>query len=147
MWHNTPEHRQSLREKNRHMKRQSFLLLFITAAVALSLAACRSSQPVFKEVDATDAATIAAKRRIVVLDVRTPKEFSEGHLPNAINVDFLNPGFSDSMNKLDKTRQYLVYCRSGQRSTKAIEIMRLKGFKNVTHMLGGISKWPGSVVK
>ena len=98
-------------------------------------------------IEATQATKIAAKQHIIILDVRTPEEFSEGHLPNAINIDFLNPSFSGRIGSMDKKKKYLVYCRSGQRSTQAVEIMKKQGFKNVTNMLGGFAKWEGQVIK
>jgi rhodanese-related sulfurtransferase len=128
------------------MKRQPFLLLFITSAIAWSLVACGSTQPVFKTVDAAHAGPLAAKRNIVVLDVRTPAEYSEGHLPNAINIDYLDPSFADKIRELNKKKKYLVYCRSGKRSTQALELMKQQNFKNVTNMLGGMLQWQGLVV-
>ena len=129
------------------MKGQSFLLLFITSAIAWSLVACGSTQPVFKTVDAAHARPLAAKRNLVVLDLRTPEEYSEGHLPNAVNIDYLDPSFTDKIRELNKKKKYMVYCRSGKRSTQAMEIMKQQNFKNVTNMLGGMLQWQGPVVK
>ncbi len=77
----------------------------------------------------------------ILLDVRTPEEFAEGHLPGAINIDFKNEGFSAALDTLDKTKQYEVYCRSGHRSGESTEMMSKKGFKKVYHLEGGILKW------
>ena len=72
----------------------------------------------------------------IILDVRTPKEFSEGHLPQAVNVDFLNPNFKSEIAKLDKADTYKIYCRSGRRSGQAVIVMKDLGFKNLEN-LGG----------
>ena len=77
----------------------------------------------------------------ILLDVRTPEEFAEGHLPGAINIDFKNEGFSAALDTLDKTKQYEVYCRSGHRSGESTEMMSKKGFKKVYDLEGGILKW------
>ena len=77
----------------------------------------------------------------ILLDVRTPEEFAEGHLPGAINIDYKNEGFSAALDTLDKTKQYEVYCRSGHRSGESTEMMTKKGFKKVYDLEGGILKW------
>ena len=59
--------------------------------------------------------------KVVVLDVRTPKEFKEGHIPGATNIDFTTPDFEKRIGKLDKSKTYLVHCASGGRSrTRAL---------------------------
>lgn len=82
----------------------------------------------------------------IILDVRTPEEFAEGHLPNAINIDVTNTNFEEEVNKLDKKLSYLVYCRSGKRSSAATSKMATLGFQKITNLEGGISNWKGDVV-
>jgi rhodanese-related sulfurtransferase len=77
----------------------------------------------------------------LILDVRTPEEFAEGYIEGAINIDYYHPGFQADLNKLDKTRTYLVYCRTGNRSGQAFEFMKEQGFREVFHMDGGITVW------
>ncbi len=72
-----------------------------------------------------------ASPEVVILDVRTPSEFSSAHLKGAINIDVLNSDFKDQVQKLDKNRTYKLYCRSGNRSGQALQLMRSLGFKNV----------------
>lgn len=81
------------------------------------------------------------KHEAVLLDVRTPGEYAEGHLAGSTNVDYENPGFSDEIQKLDKNKPYLVYCRSGRRSAAAMQQMKDAGFTNVTNLDGGIMGW------
>ena len=83
----------------------------------------------------------------VILDVRTEDEFNEGIIPGAINIDiYKGQGFIYSIEELDKTKNYYVYCRSGGRSGQACSIMRELGFENAYNLLGGIMNWEGEVV-
>lgn len=77
----------------------------------------------------------------VILDVRTPEEFAEEHIANALNIDFNSENFRDELDKLDKDKTYLIYCRSGNRSGKALEIMKELDFREVYNMSGGIIEW------
>ena len=77
----------------------------------------------------------------VILDVRTPAEFAQGYIENAINVDFYSKTFPDELNKLDKEKTYLLYCRSGNRSGRTLKFMEELQFKTVYNMTGGIRQW------
>ena len=79
--------------------------------------------------------------RFVVLDVRTPKEFQAERIEGAVMVDYLSPAFRDEMAKLDREKTYLVYCRTGNRTKGALKVMRELGFKNVSVLSDGITKW------
>jgi rhodanese-related sulfurtransferase len=83
----------------------------------------------------------------VILDVRTEDEFAEGMIPGAINIDiYKGQGFIYSIEELDKSKNYYVYCRSGGRSGQACSIMSQLGFENTYNLLGGIMNWEGEVV-
>ena len=77
----------------------------------------------------------------VIIDVRTPEEFADGHIENAINLDYYSETLRDELNKLDKGKKYLIYCRSGNRSGKALNIMQELNFREVYNMSGGILEW------
>jgi rhodanese-related sulfurtransferase len=77
---------------------------------------------------------------VVIIDVRTPEEFNQEHIQDASNIDFYSDNFKDELNKLDKTRTYVIHCRSGGRSSQALDIMRELGFREVYNM-GGIIQW------
>ena len=81
------------------------------------------------------------KPDFVVLDVRTPGEFAEGRLPGAVNVDIQAPDFGNRLGALDRGKGYLVYCRTGNRSMKAVQVMQRLGFRSVYHMAEGILRW------
>lgn len=77
----------------------------------------------------------------VILDVRTPEEFLGEHIENAVNLDYYSDIFRNDLDKLDKNKTYLIYCRSGSRSKNALNIMKELDFREVYNMLGGIIKW------
>ncbi|HEY5588920.1 MAG TPA: rhodanese-like domain-containing protein [Candidatus Paceibacterota bacterium] len=78
----------------------------------------------------------------VLVDVRTPAEFDAGHIQGAINVDYENINFESYVKKLDVSKTYFVYCRSGNRSSKSIVIMKNNGIKSAYELQGGISNTP-----
>jgi rhodanese-related sulfurtransferase len=78
---------------------------------------------------------------VVVLDVRTPEEFFEGFIEGAQHIDFYRVDFESEINLLDKNLTYAVYCRSGKRSGKAIEIMQKAAFHKLFSLDGGITDW------
>ncbi len=77
----------------------------------------------------------------VIIDVRTPEEFAEGHIENAVNLDFYAETFWDWLNILDEDKMYLIYCRSGGRSRNALDIMEELNFREAYNVLGGIIQW------
>jgi rhodanese-related sulfurtransferase len=83
----------------------------------------------------------AGDAQFVILDVRTPEEFAQGHLSGAVNVNLMAPDFERRLGALDRGKTYLVYCRTGNRSAKAIQIMGRLGFRSVYHMSEGIVGW------
>lgn len=85
-----------------------------------------------KKLQATPGATL--------IDVRTPEEYAQGHLVNAMNIDWNGDDFAAQAAKLDKETPVFVYCRSGGRSSAAAESLRGIGF-TVYDMQGGITKW------
>ncbi|HEY82582.1 MAG TPA: rhodanese-like domain-containing protein [Dehalococcoidia bacterium] len=77
----------------------------------------------------------------VILDVRTPEEYASGHIERAVNLDYYSETFKEELDKLDKDKVYLIYCRSGNRSGKALAIMEELGFREVYNMRGGMIRW------
>lgn len=78
---------------------------------------------------------------VVVIDVRTNKEFKEGNIETSFNLDFQKREFIDSLDKLDKNKEYLIYCASGNRSLKASNIMKSLGFKIIYNYKKGYKDW------
>ena len=85
-----------------------------------------------------------AESDVVVLDVRTPEEFTSGHIPNAINIEIYSDYFNSDIAALDKSKSYAVYCRSGKRSVDASSEMDVIGFKTTYNLTGGIIEWVDS---
>ncbi len=107
-----------------------------------------------KAVSAKGAADLIEKHKgdndFAILDIRTPGEFQSGHLAKSILIDFYSKNFADQLSRLDKEKTYLVYCRSGNRSTRSLELFKKLKFQNVYHMSSGIRAWKSegfSVVK
>lgn len=83
---------------------------------------------------------IKANPNIQVIDVRTPAEYSLGHIANSKNIDWDNPTeFKTEIEKLDKNLPYILYCRSGNRSNQATNYMLKSGFSTVYNILQGIT--------
>lgn len=80
--------------------------------------------------------TGALPKGAVVIDVRTPAEYTEGHLEGAVNVDVESSEFIDTISSYDPTGTYIVYCRSGNRSAAAVSHMESMGFTDVTNAGG-----------
>ena len=78
---------------------------------------------------------------VTVIDVRTDKEFKEGNIKTAVNLDFQKREFIDSLEKLDKNKEYLIYCASGNKSRKASHIMKSLGFKIIYNYKKGYKDW------
>ena len=83
-----------------------------------------------------------------ILDVRTPQEFEEGYIPEAMKINIYEAqGFLDALEKLDKSRNYYVYCRSGNRSRQACALMNNLGFAGAFNLQGGIIEWQGEITQ
>lgn len=76
-----------------------------------------------------------------LVDVRTPKEYKEGHIQNAVNINVYDQDFEQRINKLDKDKIVYVYCRAGGRSADAVETIKALGFKNIVELDGGTNAW------
>ena len=76
-----------------------------------------------------------------LIDVRTRDEFKAGTLPGATNIDFFSPSFREQFGKLDKSKEYFLFCRSGNRSGQACKLLAREGYK-VHNLAGGIGAWP-----
>jgi phage shock protein E len=128
--------------------------LFAIGAIALALTACGGgdelaaeptadaggaavARPAYGLVTPHQAAVLATDAGVTVIDVRTPEEFAEGHIEDATLIDFSARDFTDRIAELDPEQEYLVYCRSGNRSGQAVAIMRELGFGRVFDMEGG----------
>jgi rhodanese-related sulfurtransferase len=96
---------------------------------------------VVDEIAPDEAATFLEEPATVLLDIRTPDEFAAGYIDGAANIDFYAADFTAQLGALDTGATYVIYCRSGNRTTAALEIFRDLGFTEVHAIAGGIVAW------
>jgi len=135
------------------MKKYLIVLVF---AIGVSVAfSCNSSSSqaqaesvelqeglITKNVSAAEFKGLIAERAdAILLDVRTSNEVAQGAIKNAVNVDFYDGSFKAELDKLDKSKPVLIYCRSGRRSGIAMSKMRELGFSEIYNLQGGIIEW------
>ncbi|MGB7749352.1 MAG: rhodanese-like domain-containing protein [Verrucomicrobiia bacterium] len=95
----------------------------------------------YKNLSVDEFARMAADKQNVILDVRTPAEFSAGHIPGAVNLDYNAPDFQAKAAALDKSKTYLVHCAVGGRSVRACEKLNRLDFPNLYNLPGGFKAW------
>ena len=137
------------------------VVVSVVGSLGLGLTSCQVKKPAEsnensstdEKVAASHIITIDAKSAsallendssVVVLDIRTPAEFAQGHIKDAINVDFKSAGFSAALAKLDKSKTYLMHCRSGGRSGRALPTFKKQQFTKIYHLNHGIQDWQKS---
>jgi len=121
------------------MKKKITLLLFLNTLILCSFAQTHKDITV-SQADSLITAN-SANPDFNILDVRTYNEYSDGHIQQAINKDLNSPAFDSQIDSLDKNDIYLVYCKSGSRSARAVDKMKGLGFNETYNMLGGFSAW------
>lgn len=95
----------------------------------------------YKNIDAVEFSRLMEQENTEIIDVRSPMELAEGSIPGHKMINMFDPGFMNSISQLDKDKTYLVYCRSGNRSSTACGVMSNLGFKNIYNLSGGIGAW------
>jgi phage shock protein E len=135
-------------------RRTKALIAALVAALALVGAGCGGESPseaapetvtasssAVTLVGPEEAHALVESGDVEVLDVRTPEEYAEGHVDGATNIDFYAADFADQVAELDRDQEYVVYCRSGNRSSQATALMAEQGFTAVNDVDGGIVAW------
>ena len=97
--------------------------------------------PIIKDINKEEVYSLIENKSVNIIDLRTNKEFSQGSIKNSYNIDFQKREFIDNLNALDKEKEYIIYCRSGNRSEKASLIMKSIGFKIIYHYKKGYNDW------
>lgn len=141
-----------------------FVMVLCLSVLTLGICGCGSAQQAdapkstaasdakvqgtaFQRVSSDEAAKMmAAEQGYLIVDVRTAKEYADGHIPNAINIPNESIGGAAPKALPDKNQKIFVYCRSGVRSVQASEKLAGLGYTNIVEM-GGIKDWHGDVVK
>lgn len=128
------------------MKKLLFLSIVVVATLTFFVTGCskEAGTATYESITGQEAlARMEAEEGYVILDVRTPDEYSERHIPNAINIPVET--IADKPAELDDLDQLIfVYCRSGNRSKQASEKLVELGFTNIVE-IGGLNTWPGEL--
>lgn len=114
---------------------------FVALILPLFFVANACNQKTPEDVTPAQAKELMGKEDVVVLDVRTPEEWDNGHIEGARHINFYDDNFKDEVAELPKDKEYVVYCYSGGRSAKAVHLMKEEGFKNLHNLEGGIKGW------
>lgn len=117
-------------------------LLFV--GFATSCADKEVKEGEIKLVTAEEMQSILELEDVQLVDVRTPEEHETIHIVGSENIDFMSPTFVEDIEKLDKSKPVIIYCRSGNRSAKCAKQMKEAGFELIYDLEGGISKWEHS---
>jgi rhodanese-related sulfurtransferase len=118
------------------MRRLAFLLIALAAGFA-----AWASGPATIEPKALGERIAWADQSLVVLDVRTPAEFAEGHIPGALNIPHTEVAARIAELEGARDRDIVVYCRSGARAAQALEAQEKSGFERLFHLQGDYTRW------
>lgn len=125
------------------------LFFLIIGTIVFTLTSCNSNEQKSSNQNTTDYLlanvvefdSLLKAQSGTLIDVRSGEEFSEGHIPNAMNIDINGNSFETEISHLDKSKVIYVYCMAGGRSARAAELLKEKGFKLVVDLDGGIQSW------
>lgn len=122
---------------------KQLLIIFI----AIFLVSCNNKQP-SKTITATGEINVVTpldfkekSENQLIIDVRTPDEFAQGHIKGAVNINLFDRNFTEQFNNFDKSEPIFIYCRSGNRTSKASKQLAKLGFENIYDLQGGIINW------
>ena len=122
------------------------IIPFLMALLLLAGCGAQSEESTYRQINAEEAVTLMEKESsYIILDVRTAEEYSEKHIPGAINIPNEIIGTDDIPELPDKDQLILVYCRSGNRSKQASDKLVKLGYTNIVEF-GGINDWTGETV-
>ena len=116
---------------------------YLCAALSFLVFSCHQmkSQEGVTNVDSEKFNTLISNGDVHLIDVRTPKEFREAHIEQALNVDFFSKDFSEQLGGFNSDEPVYIYCRSGKRSGKSVAQFQKAGFKQIYNLDGGILGW------
>ncbi len=121
------------------------LIALMCSALMLTGCGAAPKEADYKQISQEDAASILeTEENYIILDVRTPQEFSSGYIPGAINIANETIGTDEIPQLPDKDQLILVYCRSGNRSKQASAKLAALGYTNIMEF-GGINTWEGEI--
>ena len=121
------------------MKKLAIILSFVLTVLFISCKDSAAQQSTLLEPQ--ELIDVLASQDVHFVDVRTPKEFSQGHIANAINIDYKSSSFEKEIEKLDTLKPIVIYCRSGKRSAMSTKILDKSGFDEIYDLKGGVLNW------
>lgn len=132
--------------RNKNLKVRSLLLLGLVSFILSMLTGCGAA-PADPAVDVsvTEALRLWQTKEAVLIDIRTPLEYRDGHIPGVANIPL--DELERRMNEVPKDRKVVLICRTGSRSAEGTKMLRSKGMANVFNSTGGMSTWTGPVTK
>ena len=103
---------------------------------------CHTQQePFVKKIDKATIQSEVIGKDVQLVDVRTPMEYGQGHIDDAVNFNINDEGFLNQIEKLDKNKPVYLYCKLGGRSNRAAELLKSKGFTQIFDYTGGYDDW------
>ncbi|MFK8014598.1 MAG: rhodanese-like domain-containing protein [Gammaproteobacteria bacterium] len=129
---------------NRHWLALLTLTFFLGACDQSTVSNADAAPPTtnLRNVSVEEVALLIAQNpSVVVLDVRTPGEFAQGHIQGAQNLDFHSADFDERLAALDPDTSYVLTCQSGVRSRRTLKKMKQRGFSDVAHLKSGMAGW------
>ena len=125
---------------------RKYIAVFIAIIMAIGFTGCENKEMSYTQISMEEAVSMMnTETDYIILDVRTPEEFADKHIPNAINIPNEVIGTEEIAELPDKDLLILVYCRSGNRSKQASEKLVALGYTNI-YEFGGINDWTGETV-
>tara|TARA_B110000305_G_scaffold78863_1_gene88755 strand:+ start:2886 stop:3281 length:396 start_codon:yes stop_codon:yes gene_type:complete len=118
---------------------KNFILFFVIISLS-----CSNVEVEVNKINTEKLIFMLKTQDIQLIDVRRLGEYNHGHIEGALNIDFYKPTFVDSVNKLDKSKLTVVYCKSGNRSNKSALIMDSLGFTEIYDFNKGMNGWLSS---
>mgnify|MGYP001614730040 FL=1 len=100
-----------------------------------------TSNGINDDITVEDAAKKIGMNGVCVLDVRAPEERMRGYIEGSENINFYDQDFRNKLEKLDRSKTYIVHCAVGGRSAKAVKIMKELGFGSAYNLTGGFGEW------
>lgn len=126
------------------MKKVQIYLLTILALLMFTTGFSQeteSEEVIIEKVDKEAFKSAIESGEYILFDVRTVEEYMDGHIEGAKSLNFLDAQFDKTISNIDKSQKYLIYCKSGGRSAKALEKMKDAGFTHVLELEGGYQNW------
>lgn len=118
-----------------------FFIILIVGFILMTFNILAQNGGGYENIDVAQFKELMTDSNVVILDVRTPKETAQGKIEGTKEINFFDPKFKVKVQNLDKSKTYLIYCRSGNRSGKACNIMAKNGFENLYNLKGGFNAW------